>query len=180
MLTFAPDVMTVAGKGTIDASIAVAPGCNGIPTGFTITGGTGDFAGVSGSGTFTPAIVQAGHWVDIGGDDANPDADDIQGDWKTDTWTGSLSAPGYTFDLTPPVISGAASKRVVVPRGVKHVRVRFTVKAKDAVDGPVRVTCKPRSGSRFRVGRTHVKCFATDSSANTATARFTITVRHRR
>ena len=178
MLTLAPDVMTVVGKGTIDASIAVAPGCNGIPTGFTITGGAGDFAGASGSGTFIPGIVQAGHWVDLGGDDTNPDADDILNDWKTDTWAGSLSVAGYTFDLTPPVISGATSRKIVASRGAKHVRVRFTVKARDAVDGPVPVTCTPRSGSLFRLGRTQVKCSASDSSANQASKRFTVNVEH--
>lgn len=176
-LSFSPEVLTIVGKGQIDSSIMVAAGCNGIPTGFTVTGGSGDFTGATGNGSFQPGIVQSGHWVDT--DDNNPEADDILNDWHTDTWTGSLSAANYTFDLTPPVISGAVSKKVTAPSGAKHVRVRFSVTAKDAVDGRVHATCKPRSGSLFRIGRTHVKCTATDSSANTATAHFTITVKQR-
>lgn len=177
-VSFSPDVITVAGKGEIDSSITVAPGCNGVPNGFVVNGGSGDFAGVSGSGTFAPDMVRNGQWVDP--DDNNPEGEDILSDWHTDSWTGSLNAPGYTFDLTPPVLSGAASKKVTAPKGVRHVRVRFAVEAKDAVDGAAPVSCKPRSGSQFGIGRTQVKCSATDSSANTATARFTITVRYRR
>jgi hypothetical protein len=179
-VSFTPEVMTIAGKGQIDASITTDPGCNGVPTGYVVTGGSGEFAGATGSGTFVPSIVQSGHWVDNGGDDTDPDADDILYDWHTDTWAGSLSAGRYTFDLTPPTISGARSKTVSAPKGARHLRVRFTVTAKDAVDGPVPVSCKPRSGSLFRIGRTGVNCSATDSSANTAHAHFTITVKHRR
>jgi len=178
-LSFATDVMTVAGKGQIDSSISVDPACNGVPTGFVITGGTGDFAGASGSGTFVPGIVRSGKWYDAGGDDQDPDEDDILGEWHTDTWTGSLTAGSYTFDLTPPAISGAHSRTVIAPKSAKHVRVRFALKAKDAVDGSLPVSCKPRSGSLFRVGQTSVKCAATDSSANTGHAHFTITVKRR-
>lgn len=179
IITFSPVVFTVAGKGAIDSAIAVASGCNGVPTGFTVTGGTGDFAGASGSGAFVPAIVQAGQWADP--DDSDPDADDIlDGAWRWDTWTGSLNASAYSFDLTPPVLRDAHSKTVLAASKARRVRVRFTVKASDAIDGAVPVTCKPRSGSLFPLGRTHVKCTASDSSANTATARFTITVKHRR
>jgi hypothetical protein len=39
---------------------------------------------------------------------------------------------------------------------------------------------RPRSGSRFRVGRTRVTCSATDTSANTRKATFTVTVKPRR
>jgi len=53
------------------------------------------------------------------------------------------------------------------------------VAAHDDVDGTVPVTCAPRSGSFFPVGRTRVRCAATDKSANTATASFTVTVRRR-
>lgn len=178
IMSFSPAVFAVAGKGAIDSSMAVAAGCNGIPTGFTVTGGTGDFAGVSGSGTFVPSIVQAEHWADP--DDSDPDTDDILGGaWRWDTWTGSLNAPAYSFDLTPPVLKGAVSKTVLAAKRARHVRVRFKVQASDAIDGRVPVTCKPRSGDLFPIGRTHVKCTASDSSANTATARFTITIKHR-
>jgi len=171
---FGPIAMNVAGKGAIDFSVSVDPGCNGVPTGFAVTGGTGDFVGASGSGTFVPNIVQSGHWVDE--DDNNIDSDDILSDWRFETWAGSLALPNHVVDLTPPVISGAHSRTVTAPRGAKRVHVRFTVKANDAVDGPVHVSCKPHSGSLFPIGRTRVKCSAADTSANTAHARFTIVV----
>ena len=52
----------------------------------------------------------------------------------TDTWTGTLVIPGMEFDLTPPVLKGAAPKSVTAPRNAKFVRVRYSVKAQDAVD----------------------------------------------
>jgi hypothetical protein len=60
------------------------------------------------------------------------------------------------------------------------VRVTYTVNAVDAVDGSVPVSCQPASGSRFKIGRTLVRCSATDNSANTQTATFTVIVKARR
>lgn len=85
--------------------------------------------------------------------------------------------PGLDFDTTPPAITGAVAKTVKAPKKVKSMRVRYVVTAKDAVDGAVPVTCKPRSGSSFKRGRTKVSCSATDSSGNTAKAAFTVTVK---
>jgi hypothetical protein len=63
--------------------------------------------------------------------------------------------------------------------GKQHVtaRVRYSVSATDATDGLVPAACLPKSGSAFRVGRTSVTCTAVDSSGNTATSRFVITVK---
>jgi HYR domain len=156
--------LTVAGKGTIALSVKTPSGTcfNGaggpVNAGllFTVTGGTGAYAGASGSGaedTTGVGLLQA-----------------------SDTLSGTIVAPATTFDLTPPVISGV-SKIVRAPKGKKSVRVRYAVSANDAVDGPVSATCAPASGSSFRVGHTRVRCTATDSSANTATVGFTITVK---
>ena len=82
--------------------------------------------------------------------------------------------------MTPPTLSGAVNKKVRARRGSKRVRVTYRVTASDAVDGSVPVSCQPRSGSRFKIGRTFVKCSATDSSANTVTARFAIVVKAQR
>jgi hypothetical protein len=158
--SWAPVVWTVAGKGEIDASLAPATGCDGkgqfIGSGmFTITGGSGTYGGASGNGTETAA------------------------DLVSDTWTVSLSVPGVEFDTTAPAIAGARRTTVRVPDGVNRVRVRFVVTAVDAVDGSVRVTCRPRSGSMFKLGRTRVTCSATDSSANTATATVVVVVKRR-
>jgi hypothetical protein len=59
------------------------------------------------------------------------------------------------------------------------MRFRYAVTARDAVDGALPVLCEPQSRSFFAVGRTTVGCAATDASANTGRAPFTITVRRR-
>jgi HYR domain len=123
--------------------------------------GSGPYAGASGGGTLTSLSN-------------GPSGTGI------DTWTGTLVVPGVQFDLTAPTIEGAVDKKVRVARRAKRVRVAYTVTAKDDVDGPVRVTCLPRSGSTFAVGRTRVKCSPTDTSGNSGTATFTVTVTRRR
>jgi hypothetical protein len=169
--TFATNVLTVAGKGEIHltlSSTAVkdSSGCS-LPSGgsttfpmsYTVTGGTGTFAGATGSGTFEKT------W---GAAPGRPGRDVI---------TGTLTVPGLSFDLAAPTISGAKSRTVVVGKAVKRVKVVTKVTAQDAVDGPVATSCSPRSGSLFPRGRTRVVCSATDTSANTARAQFTITVK---
>jgi HYR domain-containing protein len=164
----ATPVLTVAGKGTFQLSVH-NPSCISDPNGggasgslsYVVTGGTGDYGGASGSGTDVE---------NNGG---------LMFNNTSDTLTGTLTAPNTTFDLTPPTIAVKAKKTVRAPRGAKRVRVRYTARAQDAVDGSVPVKCKPRSGSRFKVGRTRVTCTATDSSANTATKKFTVTVKRR-
>jgi hypothetical protein len=108
-----------------------------MPTTFTFTGGTGMFAGASGRGAFKP---------DLGlEDDTYIDSDD-PGDWFHDTLTGTLTVPGATFDVTPPVISGAHAKTVTVPTKARFAHVVYTVTAHDDTDATVPVTCKPLSG----------------------------------
>jgi hypothetical protein len=157
--------LVVARRGEIYFAIADGARCidqeplRNEPQDFTITGGTGTYDGASGSGMLQRS-VSAG--------------------FGTERWIGTLVVPGLEFDVTPPTLSGTTSKTVRAPKGAKRVRVTYTVRASDAVDGQLPVTCLPRSGSRFPIGRTVVRCSATDSSANTATARFIVTVRPRR
>ena len=54
-----------------------------------------------------------------------------------DTWAGTITVPGMEFDLTAPTIAGAVSKSVKAPKKAKSMRVRYTVKGTDAVDGAV-------------------------------------------
>src|SRR5262249_29254004 len=122
---------------------------------FTITGGTGAYASATGSG-----VVERSLGGGVG----------------TETWTGTLNVPAVEFDVTPPTMTGATSKKVRAPRGAKSARVVFKVTATDTSDGHVPVDCTPRSGSRFPIGRTIVRCSATDSSANKANASFRVTV----
>jgi hypothetical protein len=79
----------------------------------------------------------------------------------------------------------------VVPPSITHVPAPFTVEASevggarptferplafDLVDENVPVTCSPASGALFPPGATTVTCSATDSSGNTATRSFPVTV----
>jgi hypothetical protein len=160
-------VLTVAGKGTIELSFD-SPGCV-VPTtsalnaslDFSVTGGSGVYAGALGSGT----VLARG----------------APGTTNRNAYTldGSITVSGLVFDLAAPVLHGAVSKTALAPRKAKAVRVGYKVTAKDAVDGPVRAVCKPRPGSRFKIGRTKVTCSAADSSGNRASARFTLTVKRR-
>ena len=52
-----------------------------------------------------------------------------------------------------------------------------TPKVTDTADANASTTCNPASGSTFALGSTPVTCTATDSSGNTASATFTVTVR---
>jgi hypothetical protein len=164
-----PVTFVVAGKGEIHFAIAGAAQCvsqEAVRTqgqAFTVTGGTGIYAGASGSGTVERKL---GTSTDTGRS-------------GSETWTGTLSVAGMEFDTTPPVISGTSAKTVRTPRQVRRVRVTYNLTARDDVDGSVPVTCQPASGSRFKIGRTVVTCSATDMSANTATASFRVTVRRR-
>jgi hypothetical protein len=168
-----PVRFTVVGKGELQVTLAEVPEC--LPEGggqfsgrdaaqdFTITRGTGIYAGSSGRGRVMRAL-----------------ANTPTGASGTETWVGTLDVPGLEFDLTKPTFTGAASKTVRAPRRRRNVRVTFRVTAQDNVDGTVPVSCVPRSGSRFRIGRTTVRCSASDTSGNAATATFRVTVRRGR
>ncbi len=78
-------------------------------------------------------------------------------------------------DSTSPVIStpGDIRAEATSPAGAQ---VTFSISASDAVDGPLEPQCDHQSGETFPIGTTQVNCSVSDSSHNTATARFDITV----
>jgi hypothetical protein len=161
--------LSTEGKGDVDVSLEAVPTCMHsrnklLPPSraFTVTGGTGIYAGASGGGTLKHSLRQA-----------------PGGAAGTDTWAGRLVVPGLGFDVTPPQLSESVARIVRVPRQSQRARVTFAVSASDDVDGSLPATCTPRSGSRFKLGKTRVTCSATDSGGNTATAHFTVTVRAR-
>jgi HYR domain len=160
-------VLTVAGKGDLHVMLARKDDC--LPTAlvvmrpFTVTGGTGIYQGASGGGL----VDQSYHYTSTGSA-------------GTDTYMGTLNVPGLSFDVTPPTLSGLANKTIRVRRKAKRVRVEWVVTASDQVDGQVLASCTPKSGRRFSVGRTVVRCSATDTSGNTATGRFKVVVKRRR
>lgn len=157
----------VAGKGEIDLTMPTS-GCitpeqlsgRVPPIDVTVSGGSGPYAGASGSGVLN-------YQTHITGPEMGH---------ATVTWMGTLNVAGLTFDTTPPQIAGARSKTAKTRRAA-GTRVRYSVSATDATDGKVPAACRPKSGSVFRVGRTTVSCTAVDGSGNTATARFRVTVK---
>ena len=167
-----PATISVKGRGDLFLSVAATDKCLGTATTeildvtqtFTVTGGSGVFADASGSGTLTRTNTGFGaHGYGV------------------DHWNGTLIASTFEPDVAPPTITGASDKLVRAPRKARTARVRYSVAATDDVDGNVAVTCKPRPGSRFKVpSRTRVRCSATDTSANTATATFVVVVVRRR
>lgn len=157
----------VAEKGEIHFALAAAdcipdqgPIYNQLQA-YTITGGTGLYAGASGSGTVVRSL---GEPTD-------------SGRTGRETWVGTIVVPGLEFDTTRPVISRATNRTVKAVKGAKRARVVFRVTARDDRDGAVATACSPRSGTRFSLGRTRVRCEAVDSSGNSATASFVITVK---
>jgi HYR domain len=170
-LSVADGSLVTVGKGTLHFAGAKT-GCAGslsdgnlvlkgqVPV--SVTGGDGDFVDGNGQGALTLLST---------GTATNTSAGPATGEFKL-----SLDLPNGTFDITPPTISGAVSKHVRVARNAQRARVPYRVTAHDAVDGRVPVSCKPRLGTGFRIGRTRVTCSATDRSANKAIVRFTVSV----
>jgi hypothetical protein len=168
-----PIRLEVAGKGAINVvtTEAACADLGSVQTqtqtqAFTVTGGTGIYTGASGSGTLQRSLVASAGGGDI--------------ESGIETWNGTLTVPGLEFDVVTPTFVGTKSRTVVAPRHANRVRVEFVVTATDAVAGRVPVRCLPRSGTQFSIGRNRVHCSATDTSANAATASFTITVRQHR
>ncbi|BDG05421.1 HYR domain-containing protein [Anaeromyxobacter oryzae] len=97
----------------------------------------------------------------------------------TDRATNSAAAT-FTVtvrDTTPPAF-GALPAPVVEATGPGGALVDYgAVKATDVVDGEVTATCTPASNTTFALGKTEVTCTAADRATNSATAKFTVTVR---
>jgi len=168
-VTFFGVVIAVAGKGEIDAALTDPYSCDPPPsatatTPFTITGGSGAYAGATGSGSVVTGPFN----------ESSPGTGT-----DTDTWTGPLTVSGLDFDTTPPTIAGATN-RAVTTKSRAGAHLHYTLTATDTVDGSLPVSCQPRSGFLFPLGRTPVTCTATDMSGNTATKRFTVTVKRAR
>ena len=165
-----PMRLAVSAKGDLVVSVSGATQCidqeavRAQTQSWAITGGTGIYAGASGSGSFEQVLA----------------AETATGRVGRQTWTGTLTVAGLDFDVAAPTFSGATPKTVKAKKGAKSARVTYQVSAQDDKDGSVPARCSPNSGSRFRIGKTKVTCAAMDSSANAASASFTITVKKTR
>ncbi|TMF76593.1 MAG: HYR domain-containing protein, partial [Chloroflexi bacterium] len=79
------------------------------------------------------------------------------------------------LDKEPPVLTMPADITVNAPSGSSTAVVTFAPTATDNV-GIASTVCAPASGSAFAHGPTTVSCTATDTSGNTATGTFKVTV----
>ncbi|MEK6320345.1 MAG: HYR domain-containing protein [Acidobacteriota bacterium] len=98
----------------------------------------------------------------------------------TSTNTGSCSFTVTVVDNTPPVVSGCPSNQTLYT-GPGATTCTATTSwaapsAPDNCDGTLSVTCVPPSGSSFSKGTTTVTCSATDTSTNTGSCSFMVTV----
>jgi hypothetical protein len=99
---------------------------------------------------------------------------------------GASATAGFTVTIRAagrPRRPDHQAPRLVVPAGLDATAtdadgaaVTYRVRADDDRDGAVTAVCVPPSGSRFAVGRTTVRCSATDRAGNLADATFPVTV----
>lgn len=96
-------------------------------------------------------------------------------DTHNNTGSAGFSVTVNLQDTTPPVVTVPAdiSTTTADPSGAV---VAYTATATDNVDGALTPVCSPASGATFVVGQTTVTCSATDSSNNTGTATFSVSV----
>jgi len=96
-------------------------------------------------------------------------ATDKHGNSSSDTFMVSVG------DTTPPVLN-LPTVVTAFATSRSGARVTYTVTATDNVDLDPKVKCTPPSGALFPLGKTPVKCTATDASGNTSQGTFMVKV----
>src|SRR5581483_6671907 len=93
---------------------------------------------------------------------------------------GSGNTASASFDVT---VGDRTAPLLALPHGIvanaggaTRIVVRYAASATDAVDPSPAVSCSPASGSLFPLGRTVVRCTATDAAGNTARGSFVVEV----
>ena len=97
--------------------------------------------------------------------------------------TGIVIVGGTAPTPPPPTIVDDVPPLIIIPEDIVveatasyGAAVTFSVKGIDNVDGILNPQCDTSSGSTFPIGETIVTCFLTDSSGNSATNSFLVTV----
>jgi hypothetical protein len=97
----------------------------------------------------------------------------------TDSFGNTSKPCSFTITVTdqsPPIVSCPSNIVKSTDPNQCSTTANYTATATDNCDGPLTPTCAPQSGSTFQKGVTTVTCMATDSSKNTGTCSFTVTV----
>ncbi|MFI9585450.1 HYR domain-containing protein [Streptomyces sp. NPDC052236] len=159
-------VDTTAPVVTVDDRTAKATGHDGATIDYTATA-------VDGIDGPLPVICTplSGSTFPVGKTTVTCTATDKAGNTGTDT------AVFTVIDVGAPVVR--VDDRTVEITGGTSAVIRYAAFARDLIDGIVSVTCAPRSGSSFPLGRTTVTCTARDKAGNTGkdTAVFTVVLR---
>jgi hypothetical protein len=123
-------------------------------------------------GPLTPTCSPAsGSTFPVGTTTVTCSATDSHGNTGSASFTVTVSLT----DTFPPVVSVPADFSVET-ESTGGATVTFSASANDDRDGPLTPTCTPASGSTFPLGTTQVTCTATDTSGNTGSASFNVTV----
>jgi len=115
---------TVGSRGTISFSFSG----NFRTATYTVTGGTGAFAGASGTGTINGVDLELG------------------GPNVAQSWSGTLNAPATHFDTTPPQLSIGKAK--VKRAGAHRYRIKIPFRASDDSGGPIDYELVVRGGTK--------------------------------
>jgi alpha-tubulin suppressor-like RCC1 family protein len=90
-------------------------------------------------------------------------------------WVDSLSPFALVMPSAPQITVPA--NIVAEATSAAGALVTYAATASDAQDGPLAPACAPKSGAKFPLGTTTVKCTATDSNGHAPSGSFTVTVR---
>jgi hypothetical protein len=77
-------------------------------------------------------------------------------------------------DGTPPLLALPGS--TIFVQSAASTAVRFDARATDNLEPNPKVTCTPKSGASFSVGKTTVTCTATDKAGNAKSGTFDVVV----
>ena len=159
-------VDTTAPKLTLPAPVSVeATG----PSGAVVTYAAASAADVVDASPAVTCSAASGSTFALGTTTVTCTARDAAGN----TASGSFAVA--VTDKTAPTLSAPRSLTTNAT-SAKGVRVTFRATASDTVDTSPLVSCKPASGTLFKIGRTVVRCSATDDAANATSASFTVVV----
>jgi hypothetical protein len=125
-----------------------------------------DIADAAPAVTCTPA---SGSQFPLGDTTVTCDASDADGNSTSGTFLVSV------IDSAPPTVE-VPENLTAEATSASGAAVSFTASASDGADLAPELSCLPASGSTFPMGESTVQCTATDSTGNTASAGFLVTV----